>query len=186
MDLHLPAKSLFVLYLVISGNFLANLLGCKIQYTFTHNMLIKHLLGYMTLYFFIISVDHQSADKHPAIQMSLALGIYSAFILTTRMEYKWWTVFILLSMITYILEVYITNNNTNEDIKEKLKSIQQLVIYVNAVIIVVGFLVYLGYKKIEYKGKFDFITFLVGKPNCANTSMNGRISNIEAFKNAFT
>lgn len=185
MDIQLAAKSLFVLYLLISGNFLANLLGCKIQYLFTHDMFIKHLLGYMTLYFFIISVDEQSVNKHPAVQMSIALSIYAAFILTTRMEYKWWTVFIVLSMFTYILQVYISNNNTSEETKAKLIPIQKFVIYTSVAVVITGFVVYLGYKKIEYKGKFDFFTFLIGKPNCANNYINGRISTIDAVKHAF-
>lgn len=35
---------------------------------------------------------------------------------------------------------------------------------------IVGFLVYMGEKKIEYKNKFDYLTFIFGKPSCRGFS----------------
>ena len=33
---------------------------------------------------------------------------------------------------------------------------------------IIGFILYLGEKKIEYKDKFNYITFIFGKPSCTN------------------
>lgn len=32
--------------------------------------------------------------------------------------------------------------------------------------LVLGFILYLGEKKYEYKNKFDYLTFIFGKPKC--------------------
>ena len=69
--------------------------------------------------------------------------------------------------------------------KDKLLPIQHFVIYSSVVIVIIGFLVYLGYKKIEKKDKFDFLTFFIGKPDCSNTVINGKVSNTDALLHAF-
>ena len=52
-------KALFLLILSISGNFLAEMLGCQTQ-KFLSNMYTKHLLLYFLIYF---TLDFSSVDK---------------------------------------------------------------------------------------------------------------------------
>jgi hypothetical protein len=73
------------------------------------------------------------------------------------------------------------------DIKKKMKEAQKYLILINCIIIVLGFLIYLGRKKMEYKDSFNFGTFLVGKPNCSgNRDAGAALSPVEALQKAFT
>lgn len=71
-------------------------------------------------------------------------------------------------------------NEINDDIsideEDKLLKIKNIEIINTAttasscILLIFGFIVYLGQKKIEYKSKFDYITFLLGKSECINSS----------------
>jgi len=50
-------------------------------------------------------------------------------------------------------------------------------------VLIIGFIIYLGEKKIEYKNNFKYITFLFGNPKCKGYSPNTNYE--EAFVSAF-
>ena len=41
---------LFIFILVISGNYIGELLPCRIQYTLQNNMIYKHFFGILTMF----------------------------------------------------------------------------------------------------------------------------------------
>lgn len=183
----LPFRSLFTLYLVISGNFLASLLGCRIQHLFINNMLLKHLLGFMTLHFFILLGDDEYNIKDPNKQILLTLGIYLLFLITTRLQYNAWIIFIILTSTLYILYNYRKNDNIEQATKDNIQKVEQILLALNTIVIILGFLIYLGDKKIEYKEKFDPVLFIFGKPECKGNGNGGNIHDIwtsltKAFK----
>ena len=51
------------------------------------------------------------------------------------------------------------------------------------VVLVIGFIIYVGEKKIEYKKKFKYSTFIFGKPSCKGKSPNTKL--VESFVHAF-
>lgn len=179
-------KSVFVLYLIVSGNFLANLFGCRTQKALTNTMWLKHILGFMTMYFFVVLADSSSPfTDSPQMQLLFTLFCYTLFLISTRMDYKWWIAFILTLVAYYILQVYKDHTQTKEQDKEKYKTIQKYLTYVAGIILVVGFLVYLGKKKLEYKDQFNWTTFLIGKPSCTFDDSKIQMSDTQAILNAF-
>ena len=48
----------------------------------------------------------------------------------------------------------------------------------------IGFFVYMGEKKLEYKNDFDYITFFFGKGECRKNNTN--VSFTKALQTAFT
>ena len=56
-------KHLFVLYLIIAGNYLGELFGCKTQKMFQENMYFKHIIGFMTLYFFVLFTSTEEQKR---------------------------------------------------------------------------------------------------------------------------
>lgn len=184
-------KSIFVLYLIISGNYLANLFGCKTQQALNNNMFLKHLLGFMTMYFFVVLVDSKSQwSDSPRTQLLFTFLFYCIFVITTRMDYKWWIVFILGLCVIYVLQVYKDHDKTKETDSIKYENYQRYLIYFTGIVIIVGFLIYYGRKRLEYGDFFDNITFLLGKTSCSYSQKFGNnelieISDYEAFMNAF-
>jgi hypothetical protein len=166
----------FVLYLIISANFLANLFNCRVQYLLSNNMYIKHLLGFFTLLFFIIIVNSETKNKDIIF---ISIGIYLLFIITAKIDFNFWIIFIVLLSLIYILEIYKNEKEDNTTIGNiDINNIQYSLIIFNIFIIIVGFLVYLGKKKFEYKENFDYTTFLFGKNKCANNAEGGKNLNI--------
>jgi hypothetical protein len=185
----ISSKNLFILYLVISSNFLANLFGCKIQKAFNENIYIKHLLGFFTLYLFISLVESSSIIGTGLIdKLKFAAIIYIWFILTTRMNIKFWIPFILMLTTIYILQLNIENENKNENPNtekiEKYKNYQKILVKLSLLVTILGFLVYLGEKKYEYGNSFKFSTFISGVIKCKGDDFGGKspISIIDSLK----
>lgn len=179
-------KSVFVLYLIFSGNFLANLFGCRTQQALTNTMWLKHILGFMTMYFFVVLADSNSPfTDSPQMQFLFTLFCYTIFLISTRMDYKWWIAFILILAVYYIIQVYKDHSQTKEEDKAKYNKIQKYLSYLAGIILILGFLVYIGKKKLEYKNKFNWSTFLIGKPECSFSEKDIPISDTQAILNAF-
>lgn len=179
-------KSVFVLYLIVSGNFLANLFGCRTQQALTNTMWLKHILGFMTMYFFVVLADSSSPfTDSPQMQFLFTLFCYTLFLISTRMDYKWWIAFILTLAVYYILQVYKDHSQTKEQDKEKYSRIQKYLTYLAGSILILGFLVYIGKKKLEYKDQFNWSSFLIGKPTCSFSETEIAISDKQAIFNAF-
>ena len=54
--------SVFVLLLIIFGNFLGELMPCKVREALSNNMLLKHFLGYLTLLFFAVLTIYEQSN----------------------------------------------------------------------------------------------------------------------------
>lgn len=177
------SNNVFILYMLIGANFLANLFGCEIQQLLTNSMVMKHIVGFMTMLFFVVIVD--KTNMPPAKKMANTLMYYFVFLLTTRMDIKWWTPFVLILCATYVLGIF-KDAEPDKEKKKMYEETQKKMTLVNAFILLVGVLVYIGRKRAEYKGSFDWVTFLIGKPNClANADGSQTISDMEAIKNVF-
>ncbi len=180
-------KSIFVLYLIISGNFLANLFGCRILEALNSNMWLKHLLGFMTLYFFVVLVDSKSKwSDSPHIQLGFSFIFYCIFVITTRMDYKWWIALIIGLCAIYILQVYKEHDTTDKDSQKLYEQIQLYIIFAMILIIIFGFIIYYGRKKVEYGADFDNMLFLLGKTECAFNREPIKLNDFQAFKKAFS
>jgi hypothetical protein len=155
---------------MISSNYLGALFGCKVQDLFNENMLMKHLLGFLTLYFFVNLVDTSGfSGKTPVQKLYVSFGIYLVFMMSTKLNLKMFYVFILSLMGIYVLYI-IKDTSKDEDQKKMISNVQTLMSLVSAVALVVGFFYYMGQKKIEYGNKFSFTTFLLGNPSCRHAN----------------
>lgn len=177
------SNSIFILYMLIGANFLANLFGCRIQDMLSNNMLLKHIIGFMTLLFFVVMVD--KSETTPVRKMSNTLVYYVVFLMTTRMDIKWWTPFIMSVFIVYILQLF---KEAENDLKKKnnLEKFQKLLATASFIMIVIGVAIYIGRKKSEYKDSFSWGTFFVGKPSCrANSDGGETLTDFAAIRKAF-
>ena len=169
----LYSKELFFFFLIVSGNYIAEIFSCNIQKKFSQDRITKHLLGLMTIYFFVTYVDEDKFRK-PIWAFVTAFSLYIWFIMISLTAHKYTMVIIII-----IFFIYLTNNvfnyyeNQEERNKEKFKEIKkykqilQLFLFIISIIITIyGFIVYLGQKKTEYGKKFDLKTFFMGTTQC--------------------
>jgi len=171
-NINTDMKTLLILYLIISANFLAQTFGCKTQYVLNNNIYVKHIVGFLTLLYFVNSINtDKTTDEFLFFKKIFeTIMVYVVFILSTRMNNKIFVLFIGLLMINFILSQY-ANTLDTEQFAAKLQiydTIGKVISKLAIVFLVIGVLLYLKEKKMEYKGKFNYLIFLVGKTTCKN------------------
>lgn len=173
-DLINYSTSLFTFLLIISGNFIGSLLPCRVQQLFSTNVVARHLLGFFTLTFFVVLASKQNLPFNSLIAGSIFMYVYFLMLSRTR-PYAWLTV-VLIAAIVYMMELMkhdMDNNSIQRSElikslpdKETMSKIQIGLITVSMIITIIGFVIYLGEKKVEYGRRFDLKDFVFGKPEC--------------------
>ena len=74
----------FLLLLAISGNFVAETLGCKTQYIFSKNMYVKQLIVFSMIYFTINFTSIEAPSPQESLLKSLILWFF--FLLFAKMN----------------------------------------------------------------------------------------------------
>jgi hypothetical protein len=180
-----PFHAIFVFFLIIAGNYLGELFPCKVQKLLVENVFLKHLFAFLTLLFFVVLVDpvHTQTFNGTFIT-SIILYIMFLFLINTNV------LFFLISIITLAVMYVLTlkkKDYSSEENNDSIAWIDQMNYILSIFFIissVVGCLVYMGEKKIEYKNKFDYLTFIFGKPSCRGFSPKTKLlgSLLAAFR----
>lgn len=193
------AMAIFIFLLIISGNYLGNLFPCQVQYQFENNMYLKHFLGFFTLLFFVILTLPEKYDdegnKIPEFRylgeiVKICLFLYMFFLILSKTPYYVWLIVFILTSIVYLLELKKTDfikeniDDESESDKEKetnlfgikniaqINNIQNKLTFFGLIISIFGFLIYMGEKKYENKGKFSYLKFVFGSTKCRGKSKN--------------
>lgn len=180
-DYHLDELSgyIFILYLIIAGNYTNNLFSCKIQYFFENNILIKHILGFMTLYFFtVLSKDNH---KNPTYTLAISVFIYALFLLSSKTNIIHLSITLFIIFTIYVLKSYkdyynyrIESGNELQKYEKKFLNMYDTIIYILVAIVIInmilGSLIYLGNKKMEYKiikKQWSWYKYILGNVECS-------------------
>jgi hypothetical protein len=163
-----PGHAIVTLYLIIAANFMVPLFSCKLQSALEESILLRHLTGFLTMVFF---VRLTSTSKPTFLNLlSSSAIVYAWFLATTRMNLELWIVAALIAMSLFLIYIYET---TIDQDKEKKTSIETLLPNIKrgliqglVVVTVIGVILYMGEKRLEYGKKFDLYTFIVGQTKC--------------------
>ena len=191
----MPIEGLFIFILILSGNFLAELFPCRFQKALTDVIIFKHFFGFLTLLFFVsLQTPFDTFNLTDAFKNSGIL--YILFLLLINSHFMTFIAAMALLTVSYLVTLKIKENNitaTGLDKEDQLKILttndtlkyiqSQLNIFV-VFIVIIGFLSYLGSKKSEYKGKFNYFTFIFGRCHWENDG--SKLSYIKGLLNAFS
>jgi hypothetical protein len=168
---------LFLLLLAISGNFIAETLGCQTQKLLTESIMAKQLMTFFII-FFTISYSNKDIDS-PLSKLTKALLVYGFFLLFTKMNLTPTIIVLVLLVGIYIAGNYknyynalYNKKHSKNDIRphqERIKQItkiQKITMIGIIAVIVSGFFIYYKEKKIEYDNSFDFTKFIFGVVKC--------------------
>ena len=186
------ASGIFLLLLAVSGNFVAETLGCKTQYALTNNMFLKNLVILFMIYFTINYTSDEA--EHPLVSMKNALIMWVLFVLFGRMRPSYTLAVIILLLISYMLnnfrkyykssapedktESSLSDGKTNKTVEKKqqvatdkqLFELQTISVSTAIILIIFGSLMYLRDKKREYGRNFQVMKFIFGVKKCASLS----------------
>lgn len=149
-------------------------------------MIIRHILGFLTLIFFVVITDTE-VDNYLSFGkiMGLSAMIYLWFLISSKMTSILWVVLLFILAGLYALDLYDNRlKTTTPEWDALIEKIKLGTISVAGVITLSGFLIYLGEKKIQYKSQFDYTTFILGTATCKETEHF--IPYWDALKAAFT
>jgi Ca2+/Na+ antiporter len=169
-------KSVLLLTLAVSGNFVGNTLSCRTQYYLTNNMVVKHIALLFIIYF---TLSFTSKDNNPMEFMKTTLMIWVAYLLFTKQNIEFTAVSALLLFASYVLNSFVTYNESKletetdavarakleKQIKD-LSNFRKFTFNAAIVMIVIGFCYYVYEKNLEYGDSFNPLTFILGKPTC--------------------
>lgn len=108
IDLHIQrilteSTGLFVFILIISGNFIGELLPCRVQNFIQKNILFRHIIGYLTLLFFVlITMPHIFSERNGFLT---AIYLYIFFLFLSKTYYIFWVAIVIILAIIYIAEL---------------------------------------------------------------------------------
>ena len=167
--------AIFLFVLILSGNYLGELFPCKVQAIFNNNMYVKHTLGFLTLLFFVALTIPEVKERDNFLGHTSL--IYLWFIFMAKCYYTIWFIVFGLVGVLYVLQMYKSDKEKKEegvegfsnDI-EMLNRVERILIVGSLVMTVMGFLVYMGAKKMEYGREFRYLTFMFGMPSCRGES----------------
>ena len=153
---------MIIFYMTISTNFISELYNPDLIYVLKTNLYVKHIIGYITLFTFII-VAHSSGNFKYDIKLSLIT--YAIFFMSTKIDPYYFLFSIVCIYIAYLLdkfnELYITDIKT----KKKLETIYIYMGILGKCLIIYGFIEeYLKLKK-KYNNNFSLHKFLFRKIN---------------------
>ena len=171
IDLIFSGRNVFILYLVLAGGFLQPLFPCNTTKLFTDSPLLRHLVGFFTLIFFVVITDTELDDYMPlGTTLATAALIYLWFIVSSKMTANWWFGLIFLLGCLYMIDLY-EERQKKEDprVARFLTTANNVILGASLFLTLVGFLIYVGEKKLDYKGKFSYSTLLLSTPSCKLT-----------------
>ena len=172
-------KATFLLTLSISGNFLAETLGCQSQ-KWLQNMYVKHILILFMIYFTINFTQKKNTMVNPLINFVKAIVVWILFHLFTHMDILPTFFVIVLLMTVFVLSnytIYLTEkmDRVSDEYKRNyikqintIKLIQEGAFIGSILIILLGFMLYYLEKHKEYKKRFSLLKFIFGVKKCKN------------------
>ncbi len=167
-------KGIFLFIFIISGNYLGELLGCRLINLLDEDIIIKHLLGFLTLYLTLSYTIDLNTSLIELFKISCIL--YVIFILSSKTTKYINYLLMFIFIITFIVQLYEDRLNNKKKLnflskKEEtnLKYVEQYNKYIFKTIIIImfiGVLIYIGEQKRSYKNNFNYFDFIFGKKDC--------------------
>ena len=115
--LQFTGPAIILLYLIISANFTAEVFGCRLQHYLKNSTIAKHIVGLMTMIFFVVGTADWSQEHDFFKYSGFAISYYVIFLLTTRLPFRFLMSVLFLFTLMYYIEIY---KNSAIEIPNKL------------------------------------------------------------------
>tara|TARA_B100001564_G_scaffold136236_3_gene114281 strand:- start:1841 stop:2449 length:609 start_codon:yes stop_codon:yes gene_type:complete len=182
-------KGIFLFIFIISGNYLGQLLGCRLIYLLTENIVTKHLLGFLTLF---LTLAFTIDLKTSLVELFKICGIlYIIFTLSSKTTKYINYILIILFIISFVIQLYKDRLKKKKQKNVLTKNDESHLLYINIynsyilkiifLLIIIGVIIYIGEQKRSYGDDFNYYTFFVG-----NTTCNEGQENINHINEYFT
>ena len=178
-----PIKGIFLLFLAVSGNFIAEVLGCNIRKVLTEKMLVKHIIVIFSIYFSIGFTSSITVPPHVHLRKSILIWFF--FIIFNKMTPMTTNLTILSLLSILFLQNWIEYFKAVD--AEKYKSyIDTYLELIHTILIVMLVIMFYGFSKYfiktydEKKGQgFNYRIFLFGQLDCESLEDNNNFKGVD-------
>ena len=162
-------NGVLLLILAISGNFIAETLGCRAQKLLTENMLAKHVVILFIIYFSLVLASKN--NPNPLILLRNSVSIWVLFILFTKMSLHFNIFVFSLVVLYHFINTYINYYTTKDKkkYKKQIENFNKLLSNLKYIIIgslIVGFIIYFNKQKKDYSKSWSSFKFIFGANKC--------------------
>lgn len=174
-ELNFYQKSLFLIFLTVAGNFIAETLSCGSQKILENNMLVKSSILFFLIYFTMDLGDSEAI--HPFSRFKRAFGVFVILLMFTKMNNLFTGLTLLLLIASYLTNNFIQyynaehsddkEKNSHKELLSKLHKLQTAINYSIFVVLVIGFILYFIKQKRDHKN-FSYSKFLFGVQKCGS------------------
>ena len=179
LDLHYFENSLnaiFLMMVAVSGNFIKEMFPCGFQKLFDKSVILKYILTFFILFISVILIKPSiTKDRSLIFIFGITIFIYIWFIFMTKMNVYFFLTLLFILFILYICIQYYSYKKLSDEDKKEYNIITTTIFVFAIVITVVGFLLYYGEKKYEYKKMFSWNDFFFKNLNCNLNPPKGSI-----------
>ena len=136
------AMPLFAFYMMIFGNLTNSLIG-KRMLNFIHNhTIIKHFIAIMTLIFFVILANQETAEEDMISIIIYTILIYVLVIITFLLHPIIICVVILFLFLIYLFSVFIDKKDKNDENIKRLEFTKHVLSMTSIMLILIGFAIH--------------------------------------------
>lgn len=163
---------LFAFWLLIAGAYMPELSGCQVKRFMQNNMLAKHFMGVLTVYFVIVLIDQSTQKNSIVVNIGWTLILYTWFLLTTRTPLYIMGVLLFICVVIHVLTLRLKQyeEQNRQDLVQITHKYIKYLGYAICLLTIIGFALYAREKHIEYGNKFSWISFIVGNTDCSGNS----------------
>ena len=164
-----PIKGIFLLILAVSGNFVAETLGCKTQQLLRENMIAKQIIIYSIIYFALEFTSE--GTPYPIDLAKQSTIIWFIFLLFTKMSLTFTIISFVLLACVYIIQSFISyyrdqGEEKNKETIQKFLLLEKIAIIMVFITIPIGFLLYFMKQYKEHSKSWSTINFIFGVTKC--------------------
>jgi hypothetical protein len=163
------ALPVFAFYLLVACNFIKEIFGCRLQHVLDHNIIAKHIIAFLLLFFLVVIINPEYADQHILRNLAISVGIYVWFLITSRAPFYIMIPVLILLIASYIASIAKKRNETttpDPNAAKRAQMIQYGLANGAFVLSLIGFAIYAIEKRREYAGSFSWLKFFSGNLKC--------------------
>lgn len=155
-------------YLIVACNFIKEVVGCQVQNVLNDDIVAKHIVAIMLLFFLVVISSPANADRRIVQNVGITLVIYGWFWLTSRTH-----LYVTVLVLALLMGSYLFNIAHKRQTEEKDDAAAQFSLaWQNGLAVaalaasVVGSVLYAHAKRVEFGKSFTWSKFLTGNMQC--------------------
>ena len=162
-------SGLFAIYMIIAVNYLSPTLPCALQDYLRHSLIVKHLAGFLALYFFVVITIRHKNKKYGIWNNKLfqSIILYTCFIISSRCETHFLAIFIIFLALDFFINSYYNEQRDSNDYQETATEINMIKLAdIFGIISIVGLVIGFSLALWKKKKSVPLINFLFGNAKC--------------------